>query len=304
MLDFDVLIVGSGPAGLQAAIHASRRKLRVTVLGKIRQSSLSKAKIENLSCVEGITTGAQLLDCSKRKAEASGATFLEEDAMEVQKPDGFKVRTESDHEIQAKALVIATGIHRGRLGVKGEREYIGKGVAYCADCDAPFFKDKRVAVVGCGSAAANAALLVRDYTDKVHFVCERLDVERNLLGRIKDAGVEIFEGSNIAEIRGDASVREVILKNGEVLNVDGVLVELGARGVFELLMPLNVDMDEKMHIKVDRKQRTNVLGLYAAGDICGPPYQVAKAVGEGCVAGISAAQYAREIAMAAEKSPP
>ena len=229
-METDVLVIGSGPAGMQAAIHASRRKLKVTVLGKIKESNLNKTKIENLSCIEGAISGTTLLECSRKKAEASGVTFLEEDALEILETDGFKVRTEGGSEIQAKSLVIATGIHRSKLGVKGEREYIGKGVAYCADCDAPFFKGKDVAVVGCKSAAANAVILVADYANKVYFICERLDVEEYLKDQMKTANVEMLENASLREIRGDNSVRSVVLGDGRILNVDGVLIELGARG--------------------------------------------------------------------------
>ncbi len=293
-MDVDVLVVGSGPAGLQAAIYASRRKLKATVLGKIRESNISKTKIENLLCIEGVMAGTELLYYAKRKAETSGARFIEEDAMEINKANNFIVKTESDLEIDAKALVIATGIKRSRLGVKGEKDYIGKGVAYCADCDAPFFKDKDVAVAGCGSAAANAALLVKGYTDQVYLICERLNIDKKLRESIESSGVKILEQSSITEIRGDTSVKNIILKNGEILNVEGVLIELGAKGVLQLLIKLNANMDENKHIIVDRMQRTNIPGLYAAGDICGPPYQVAKAIGEGCIAGINASQYVRD----------
>jgi thioredoxin reductase (NADPH) len=295
MLESDVLIVGSGPAGLQAAINASRRKLNVIVLGKLRQSSLYCTKIENLSVIDGVMDGSDILERSKKKAEALGVAILEEDAIEIEKKDMFIARTENDSTIKTKAVVIATGIHRNRLGVKGEMDFIGKGVAYCADCDAPFFKDKKVVVVGCGSAAAKAALLVKEYTDKIHLICERIDFGEPLRKQIDEAGIKILGGLTLTEISGDSFVSGIILKNGMKVDADGVLVELGARGAFELTMSLRVEMDEKNHILVNRKQMTNVPGLFAAGDICGSPYQVAKALGEGCVAGIKASEYVKNI---------
>ena len=213
ILETDVLVVGSGPAGIQAAIYASRRKLNVIVLGKMRQSSLYHAKIENLSCIDGIISGDKLLDCSKKKAELSGVIFSEKDALEVQRTESFIVKTESGKKIKSISLIIATGVRRDRLNVKGEEEYVGKGVAYCADCDAPFFKDKKVAAVGCGSSAGYATLLVKGYTDDVYFICKSLDIDKNLRNRIENAKVKILEGASIAEIRGDASVNAVVLKN-------------------------------------------------------------------------------------------
>jgi thioredoxin reductase (NADPH) len=293
MLESDVLIIGSGPAGLQASIYAIRRKLKVIVLGKLKQSSLCCTKIENLSVIDGILDGSDILEHSKKKAEALGIIFLNEDAIEIEKKDRFVVRTENNSTISTMTIVIATGIKRNKLGVKGEIDFIGKGVAYCADCDAPFFKDKKVVVVGCGSAAAKAALLVKEYTNKIHLVCEQIDFGENLKRMVEKADVETLEGLTLSEISGDSHVTGIVLSNGEKKDADGVLIELGARGAFELTISLNVEMDEKNHILVNRKQMTNVPGVFAAGDICGAPYQVAKALGEGCVAGINAAEYVR-----------
>lgn len=294
---YDVVILGTGPAGLQAAIHAARAKVTVLVMGREHKSSLYKAHIENYCCITKIS-GEDLLRQGVQQALNSGAHFLHEDVIQTsQEKNWFVVHTESERTIRTRALILAMGITRNRLGVPGEKEFIGKGVSYCVDCDANFYKDGKVAVVGNESAAVSGALTLLFYARVVHLVAEQLQVSERLEHQIQESDVNVHLGRKVKEIFGHEQVEGLIMDDNRGLKLDGVFIELGAKGAAELAALLGVSLDEKNHryIVTDKKQQTNITGIFAAGDICGPPWQVAKAVGEGCVAGLSAAKYAKKL---------
>jgi thioredoxin reductase (NADPH) len=182
------------------------------------------------------------------------------------------------------------------LGVPGEKDFLGRGVSYCVECDANFFKGEEVAVVGGASAAVGGALTLLDYAKGVNLIYEKLDVTDTLATELKESNVVIRENAKVKEISGDTGVKEIILEDGSKMPVTGVFIELGARGVMELAAHIGIQFDDEMkYIETNKKMETNVPGVFAAGDICGPPWQMAKAVGEGCVAGIAAAAYAKKM---------
>lgn len=295
--EYDVVILGTGPAGLQAAIHAARAKISVLVMGREHKSSLYKAHVENYCCITGIS-GQELLQQGVRQASDSGAHFLHEDVIKTsQEGDRFIILTENERNIKTRTLIMAMGITRNRLGVPGEKEFLGKGVSYCVDCDANFYKDATVAVVGDESAAVSGALTLLFYAEEVHLVSNRLQVSDRLDYQIRESDVNIHLGRKVKEIVGLDNVDGLIMDDDQRLSVDGVFIETGAKGAVELAATLGVALDEEkfQYIVTDKQQQTNVPGIYAAGDICGPPWQMAKAVGEGCVAGLSAAKYAKKL---------
>ncbi len=294
--DYDVIILGTGPAGLQAAIHAARKKVSVLVLGKETRSSVYHAHVENFCCIFNIA-GEEILKTGRQQAVNFGADLLEEDVLTIL-PEGpyFKVISESGAELLCKALIVATGTARNKLGVSGEKEFLGSGVSYCVECDANFFKDENVAVVGGASAAVGGALTLLDYAKNVHLICDKLDVPDALTTELKKSRVTIREDEKVKEIVGDACVQEIVLADDSRIPVTGVFIELGARGVMELASHIGIQFDDEMkYIGTNKKMETNVPGVFAAGDICGPPWQMAKAVGEGCVAGLSAAGYVKRL---------
>ncbi|MCP3955534.1 MAG: FAD-dependent oxidoreductase [Desulfobacterales bacterium] len=293
---YDVVIFGTGPAGLQAAIHAARKKVRVLVMGREQKSSLYRAHIENYCCIERVT-GEEMLRQGIDQATRSGAAFLHEDVIKTaQAESGFTLTTESGRSIHTHTLILAMGISRNRLGVPGEKELIGKGVSYCVDCDANFYKGARVVVTGNESAAVSGALTMLFYAAEVHLVADQLQVAESLALQVRESNVVLHDRLKIKEITGGDEVQGVILDNGETIDADGVFIETGAKGAIELAATLGVALDEEKFefIVADKQQQTNLPGIYAAGDICGPPWQMAKAVGEGCVAGLAAAKYAKK----------
>jgi thioredoxin reductase (NADPH) len=293
---YDVIILGSGPAGLQAAIHAARAKVSVLVMGKPAKSSLHRAHIENYCCMEK-TAGEDLLQQGIQQAETAGTTFMYEDVIEVsQEDEWFIIRNESGKDLRCRALILAMGISRNKLRVPGEKELLGRGVSYCVDCDGGFFRNEPVSVVGNESAAASGALTMTFYASHVHLVCDQLEISESLAYQLKESDVTIHQGRKVTEITGQEQVEGVLLDDGTRLEVKGVFIELGAKGAIELASSLGVGMDPEspQYIATDKKQRTNIAGVLAAGDICGLPWQLAKAVGEGCVAGLEAAAFAKQ----------
>jgi thioredoxin reductase (NADPH) len=293
---YDVVIFGTGPAGLQAAIHAARSKVTVLVLGRKQKSSLYRAHVENYCCMERVT-GEELLKQGVEQAIAGGAEFLHEDViLTALEGKGFKIVTESNRSIFAKALIFAMGISRNRLNVPGEKDLAGKGVSYCVDCDANFYRGARVAVTGSESAAVSGALTLLFYAKEVHLISEKLQVTESLDLQVRESNIILHEKNSVKEIIGTEKVEGVVLDDGTRLDVDGLFIETGAKGAVELAATLGVSLDPEKYefIVTDKQQQTNIPGIFAAGDICGPPWQMAKAVGEGCVAGLAAAKYAKK----------
>jgi len=231
---FDVIILGTGPAGLQAAIHAVRAKVSALVLGKQHKSSLYKAHIENYCCLSKID-GETLLKDGKAQAERFGARFLDQDAVAVtQENEWFVVRGEGGKTFQCRALIVALGISRNKLNVPGEKELLGKGVSYCVDCDAAFYRNDPVAIVGSESAALTGALTLLFYASEVHLVCKSLEVTEALALQIRQSPVRLYEGRRVKEITGKTALEGLLLDDGTRLSVKGVFIELGAKGATEL----------------------------------------------------------------------
>ena len=303
-MDFDVVILGSGPAGLQAAVHAARTKAKVAVLGKLQRSSLYKAHIENYCCMNAAVSGEEILVEGRNQAEKFGAKMIDHDVLAIDRTedDRFRIKVESGDILFAGSIILAMGVSRNKLNVPGEKEFLGKGVSYCVECDANFFRNQVVAVVGDGSAAASGALTLLLFAREIHLICKDLDVSDHLRHQVESSSIELHSGRSVKKILGNREVESVLLDNGDTIAVNGIFIELGAKGAVELASRLDVALDTETmrYIIVNKKQETNVPGLYAAGDICGPPWQMAKAVGEGCVAGLEASLHSREAAKRAK----
>jgi len=300
----DLIIVGCGPAGLQAAMHASRKKASVLVFGRIEHSAIYSAHVENYLCVAGVTDGSEMMAVALEQVGKFGVKCFDEDVLSIeQKEPLFEVRTETA-TYTTRSLILATGTARKKLKVKGEKELFGKGVSYCVDCDANFYRNAKVAVVGNGSAAVDGALTLLGYTPDVTLICRELDVADELKEKVENSAIQLKLGAWVKEIVGENAVQSVVLEDDSALDVEGVFVELGAKGALELAVNLGVqlDMETCTHINANKKQATNIRGIYAAGDIAGQPYQMAKAVGEGCVAGWEAANYANKMKRDAKES--
>ncbi len=294
---YDVVIIGAGPAGIQAAIHASRKKTSVLILGRIENSALYNAHVENYACVAGITTGQVLLETGMAQAKQFGAEIIAEDVLKISQDEKtFQVEIESGSTIQTRTVIFTMGVSKKKLKAPGERKLLGRGVSYCVDCDANFYRGATVAVTGNRSAAVDGALTLLGYAEKVYLVCDKPEVSKDLLNRLNNSAVEIISNNAVKAIHGDNAVTSLELSSGNTIKVDGLFIELGSKGALELATQIGVqlDMETFKYIDTTKKTETNIPGMYAAGDITGPPYQMAKAVGEGCVAGMEAATFARK----------
>ena len=295
---YDVVIIGAGPAGIQAAIHASRKKTSVLMLGRIENSALYTGHIENYACVPGVSTGKEMLEAGLTQIKRFGTEVSAEDVLKISQGEDalFALELESGRAVTTRTLIFSMGVSKKKLAVPGEQDLSGKGVSYCVDCDANFYRGATVMVAGNRSAAIDGALTLLGYAAKVYLVARELKGSDSLLKRLRDSEVEVIEGTWVKEIHGENAVTEVELENKETVKTDGIFIELGSKGALELatLIGVQLDMEHFKYIDVSRKQETNIPGVYAAGDICGPPYQMAKAVGEGCVAGMEAATFARK----------
>lgn len=293
---FDVVIIGAGPAGIQAAIHASRKKTRVLMLGRIENSALYGAHIENYAFVPGVSDGCDILRAGVKQALSFGTETSHEDVLKISRRDDecFDVELETGRTVTSRSLIFAMGVAKKKLNVPGEKDFSGRGVSYCVDCDANFYRGATVAVTGDRSAAVDGALTLLDYAAKVYLIAGDLDVSKELADKLHASDVEFID-SAIQEINGEHAVGSVSLENGQTLDTEGVFIELGSKGALELATQVDVQLDLETfkYIATNKQQETNIAGIYAAGDIVGPPYQMAKAVGEGCVAGMAAATYAR-----------
>jgi thioredoxin reductase (NADPH) len=290
-MDADVIIIGAGPAGLQAAIHAARRKVRTIIIGRPDQGALVKAEIENYFGIRK-TNGKEILRIGLEQAKRSGAEVFEEDVLKAEKvAETFVFHTDHDNKFTAKVVILALGISRMRLNAEGEKEFLGRGVSYCAACDANFFKGKKVAVVGNESMAAVSTILMTNVASEVYWVTKELKVAPPLIEKVIATKAKVVKDTWPKKIHGDQVVKGIELEDGRILEVDGVFIELGARGSTELAMELGILPDPDGRIKVNEKMETEVPGVYAAGDVTGRPWQLARAVGQGCIAGTNAAKF-------------
>ena len=291
-MDADVVIIGSGPAGVQAAIHASRRKVSVLVAGKAAASAAAGTEMDNYFGT-GRVSGDALIAEGMRQAESTGAVFLGQNVISASRDgDAFRLGLEDGTVVTARSVIIATGISRKKLGIPGEKELFGKGVSYCAVCDCNFYRGRRAVIVGNESEAAVSAEMMTGYASETSWVAWDVQANPALVAKAEAAGVRMYRSKPKA-ILGEGKVESLELEDGTLIPTDGVFIEQGARSSADLAMDLDVMPEMDDTIKVDCDCATGVPGVYACGDVTGRPWQVAKAVGQGCVAGTNAAAYAK-----------
>jgi thioredoxin reductase (NADPH) len=298
MEDWDLIIVGAGPAGLTAGIYAGRAGLKTLLLeekmagGQVVNTPL----IENYPGFESVA-GFELVGLMAEQCRKSGSKINEVEKVNSAsvKQEAFLVETDKA-SYASKSLIFATGAYHRLLDVPGEAKYQGRGVSYCALCDGAFFKGKQVMVVGGGNSAAASARYLANVVDSVKLVHrrDRLRAERAYMEALKDMKVEFLWNSEVLEIRGDGAVQSVSVRNlrtGQVeeIKVDGVFIQVGEVPNSEIAKFAGVKLDEKGYIIVGLNQETNIRGIYAAGDVANRPVkQIGTAVGEAIVAATEA----------------
>jgi len=300
---YDVIIIGAGPAGLTAALYTARRSLKTLVLSKtLGGQAILPACVENFPGFIK-TDGITLVNTWKEQAITAGAKIRYELVNSIQSNNQeFKITTDANNIYSAKAVVLALGRTPKKLNVPGEDKFTGKGVAYCATCDAPLFMGKDVAVVGGGNAALDAALLLSGIANKVYLLNRSgaCRAEAALLKKLKISTIELQLNTVIEAIKGENFVESIIIKNvntnsSKEVPVQGIFIEIGGDVNSDLVKEL-VKLNDRQEIVIDKFNRTSVPGIFAAGDATEVPFkQMIVAAGEGTKAALSAYHYIQGI---------
>ncbi|MBR2108800.1 MAG: FAD-dependent oxidoreductase [Ruminococcus sp.] len=266
----DLLIAGSGPAGLSAAVYASNAMLDFVVVEKYPMSGgqmLNTIDINNYLGFE-LTDGFTLGQAFRNHAEKSGANFVNDEIKSIEKIDGgYKVACGSQ-EFETRTIIFALGADPRKLGAKGEKEFAGKGVSYCATCDGNFFRGRATAVVGGGDVALEDALYLANICSQVYLIHRRGELRgaKYLQDKVfKNDKIKLVLNSQVKEIIGENKVEGVLLNNGEKLSVDGVFIAVGIEANSKLLDGI-ADM-ENGFVVADESGITSADGIFAAGDV-------------------------------------
>ncbi len=309
MENYDIIIIGAGPAGLTAGMYAGRQNSKTLVIDKGMAGGLG-LEVPMMQNYPGFDLIAGMELIQKMKAQSENYCEIMENTVidSIEKTDdGFIIKTknspllmtsddEGKKEFLTKSIILATGASHRHLNVPGEEEFLGRGVAYCATCDGMFFIGRDVLMVGGGNSAVTEALYLNNLGCNVKLVHRRdeLRCEHHLQKALEENGIEILWNSTIEEIKGDMAVESVtLLRDGkkEDYKTDAVFVAIGEDPSNDLAKELGVALDDAGYIITDKSQATNVEGVYSAGDITGGVKQWVVACGEGAVAAISAYEF-------------
>lgn len=305
-MEYDLIIIGGGPAGITAGIYAGRQKLNTLLIVKGFGGQIAKkaVDIENYPGFEKIT-GIELSNKFENHLKKFDVDIKTDEVVKIEKNgDDFLVFTESKAKIEAKTVIIASGADPRPLEVPGEKEFIGKGVSYCAVCDGPLFVDKTVAVIGGGNAGFEAAIFLANYVKKIYILEYGPEIKADETNQeiVKKSGkVEVITNASMKEIKGKNFVESISyedLKTKEIksLDVKGIFVEIGSQPATSFARGL-VDFNERDEIKVEFETcQTKTLGLFTAGDAnVGRYKQIVTACGEGSKAALAAYGYIQNL---------
>lgn len=299
--DWDIVIIGSGPAGLTAAQYAARADMKTVVLEQLSPGgqALLIDELENYPGFPEKTDGFTFSEAMTRQAQKFGAVIEYTGAASVKKEnDRFLIETTSNQTLTAKAVILATGAAHRPLGVPGEEKLSGRGVSYCATCDGPFFKGKKIFVVGGGDTACTDAAYLAHLSDDVTIVHrkDRFRAQKAVADKVLNhSNIRVLFNTEVTEIKGSDKVESVILFN----NKDRTTTEEPADAVFIFVGTVphtepvpGLEKDEAGYILTDSSMQTSLPGLFCAGDVRSTPFrQVVVACGEGAVAAHAAEEY-------------
>lgn len=281
---YDIAIIGSGPAGLSAALNARIRKKSFIIFGsKNLSNKLEKAEKINNYLGFFNRSGKEIKEEFEKHIEAMDINITEEKVNNIYSMGKYFSIMVNEKIYEATTIILATGVNFGKP-FKGEEEFLGRGVGYCATCDAPLYKEKVVTIISYNKQEEKEANFLATVASKVYYVPmykEEVEV---------DPSIEIIRDTPV-EICGDKKANKLILKNSEI-ETDGIFILRDSISLGQLVPGLKLDGN---HVEVDRKMQTNLKGCFAAGDIVGTPYQYIKAAGEGNIAALSAVAYIDEI---------
>ena len=276
---YDVIIVGSGPAGISASLYAKRRKLSVLVISKGKGALGKTEQIDNYYGFSKGISGKELYQNGIEQAKMLGVELIDDEVVALSYLENFEVET-INSKYNAKAVILATGTNRVTPNIKGIREFEGKGVSYCAICDAFFFRGKDVAVLGNGNYAIHEMEQLKPVVGSVSILTNGEEMIEN-----RDVEVDI-DSRKIREFRGDEKLAQIEFEDNTTKQVHGVFVAVGTASSNDLARKIGARI-ENNHIVVNENMETTVPGLFACGDCTGGLLQISKAVYEGAKAGLT-----------------
>lgn len=279
---YDAIIIGAGPAGISASLYLIRAKKNILVISKENSSLIKAEKIDNYYGLESLT-GKELFDRGIKQAERLGVNIIKEEVISIDFEDNgkFKVITENK-EYMSKNVIIATGTSRKSPNIKGIKEYEGKGVSYCAICDAFFYKNKDVAVIGSGNYAIHEAKTLENVAKSVSILTNGEQVVENRDNSLSNFNIN---EKSIKEVRGFDKVEEIDFEDNTSKKVSGVFIAMGTASADDLAKKLGIVLKNNS-IQVDENMQTNIKGIYACGDCTGGLLQINKAIYEGAKAAL------------------
>ncbi len=283
---YDVIVLGKGPAGIQAAVYIKRANLNVLIIGK---DGGALAKTDKVGNYYGFTqiSGPELLEEGYKHARALNIEMIEEEVTGLSFGLEYTVTT-TQNTYQSKAVIIATGSPRATIRIPNLKELEGRGVSYCAICDAFFYRKKIVGVLGHGDYAAQEAHELVNVADEVIVFTNGLEPIGHFDPKVR------FVKDRIKNVVGQDRLQGITLENDQVIELSGLFIALGSASATDLALKIGA-LVENNKIMVDEKKQTNVPGLFAAGDCTPGVMQIAKAVGDGCVAGLESIAYIRNL---------
>ncbi|RZN63451.1 NAD(P)/FAD-dependent oxidoreductase [Methanonatronarchaeum sp. AMET6-2] len=284
-MDYDVVVIGGGPAGLTASIYTSRADLDTLVLDK-GGNKLAKADVvENYFGFPEPLSGSELLEKGREQTTRFGTEIIDLEALSISIDDGYKVDT-IEGVFSCEGLILATGVQKKEPDIDGLKDFEGKGVSYCVVCDGPLFRDKKCGVIGSKNYGLKEALKLSEYTSDVVLLTdgEEVDADEELFGEVEDSGIEII-GGGVDGVFGDQLLEGVIVE-GEEIELDGLFVAVGTSGTLDFALELGIEVRDGF-IKTEESLSTGLKNMYAAGDCTGGERQISLAVGEGTKAALN-----------------
>ncbi len=298
---YDLVVVGAGPAGYTAALYAKRYDLDVAVVGEELGGLCSEAYIvENWPGTEEIE-GQELMDNMKEQVEEIGVEVKQKKVEKIDRNETFLLETEEE-TLESHSVILALGAEKRRLEIPGEEELVGKGVSYCATCDAPLYRNKEVAVIGGADSGLKAAMQLAEHADRVRIfeATDRISAENIMIRKCEDnEKIEMNTGMAPQKFVGGEFLEGIVFENGEEIEVDGAFIEIGSEPnrSIEKVSGEEILRDDQGFIEVEEDMSTNVEGVFAAGDVTtgsNKLRQIVTASAEGAVAAYSAYGYVSE----------
>lgn len=279
-MEYDVIVIGSGPSGISASLYMARANLKVMIISKGMGTLDNVKKIDNYYGLTKTVTGKELHETGINQAKQLGVEFVKDEVVKIDYDNIFEVET-INNKYRAKSVIIATGTSRKMPNIIGIKQFEGRGISYCATCDGFFFKGKDVAVLGSKDYALHEAEELKRVVNSVTLLTNGEETVEN-----RSIDIDVEE-KIIKEFIGKQRIEKVKFEDNTTRKIDGVFVAIGMASSSDLARKIGATIDEKGNIKVNENMQTNIPNLYACGDCTGGVLQIAKAVYEGMIAGMN-----------------